>query len=87
MRGIESGKAPILWEGHGDRLKFPDMILETSLIPSDWNYIFVPPGTKQEISFITRIDKRYQFLVAHAEFSYDRFTPHNVERMFEIQAS
>ena len=48
------------------------------------NYLFVEPGVKQEIRYITLVPKTYEYIVAHAVFEYDRFTPHDTERLFAV---
>lgn len=84
IRGIKMGEALDLWEGHGDRLEFKHKVLETDIVPDNWNFIFVEPGVRQEISFVTRIEENYRYIVARAEFRYDSFNPHSIERMFEV---
>jgi hypothetical protein len=84
VRGIKQDETPELWEGYGDRLAFKHKLLETDIIHEKYNYIFVEPGVAQQITFITRIDEAYRYVVARAEFHYDQFTPHSIERMFEV---
>lgn len=62
-------------------------VLETDIVPDNWNFIFVEPGVGQEIGFVTRIEQDYLYIIARAEFYYDkekRSTPHSIERMFEV---
>lgn len=84
IRGIKQDEPPALWDGHGNRLEFKHKLIETDIVPPDWNYIFVEPGVRQEICFVTRIEEDYRYILALAEFHYDSFTPHNIERMFEV---
>ena len=65
-------------------MEFKNKLLDTDIMPQDWNYIFVEPGVRQEICFVTRIEEDYRYIIALAEFYYDQFTPHNIERMFEV---
>jgi hypothetical protein len=48
------------------------------------NYLFVEPGVKQEIRYITRVPKTYKYIVARAVFEYDRYTPHDTEKLLEV---
>jgi hypothetical protein len=86
VRGFKKDETPGLWEGHGERMEFRHPLLKTNLIPPDWNYIFVEPGVTQQISFISRIPDDVLYIVAKAEFNYDEYTPHTIERMFEVRA-
>jgi hypothetical protein len=84
VRGIKHNEALSIWEKSEHRLKFPNPVFERDVKPENWNFIFIEPSVKQEISFITKIEETYRFIVARAEFHYDKFTPHSIERMFEI---
>lgn len=86
VRGIKKDAPLELLEKYPNRLQFDELIFkEPDIKPGNWDFIFVEPGVIQQISFITRIDEDYRFLLAHAEFYYDRFTPHSIERMFEVR--
>ena len=77
-----------IWEDDPSRLLFPHKLIDadkTDLVPKKWNFIFVEPGVKQQIDFATPIDADYAYIVAHAEFYYDKYTPHTIERVFAIQ--
>lgn len=67
------------------RINFPEKILKESIIPPQWNYIFVEPGVKQELIYTTRIPEDISFILATVEFHYDATTPHTAERMFELK--
>lgn len=84
VRGMKQDEEPSLWEGHGDRLQLKHKLLETDIVPQNWNYIFVEPDVTQRICFISRIPADYRYIVAWAQFSYDQYTPHNIERLFEV---
>lgn len=92
VRGIEHDEPLSLFEEYKQRLKFPHPLFKTDIIPRSkddqkrWNYIFVEPDVKQDISFISIIDKKYKYIVAQTIFHYDKYTPHSVERMFEVMA-
>lgn len=81
---LKQDELPNLRERHGGRLEFKHKQLDTDIVPTDWNYIFIEPGVRQEICFVTRIEENYRYILALAEFYYDTFTPHNIERMFEV---
>jgi hypothetical protein len=84
VRGIKYGQELKYWEKNEPRLNFPEKLLETDLVPEQWNFIFVQPTIKQRITFVTYIDQGFQFVIANAEFHYDKWTPHTVEKVFEI---
>lgn len=69
-------------KGYAHRLEFPEKILKDEVIPKRWNYIFVEPGVKQRISYITVVSEEIKYILARAEFSYERYKPHSTEKMF-----
>lgn len=85
VRGIKKSETPQLWKDHGDRLEFKNKIFQTDVVPNDWQYIFVEPGVTQLISYVSRIPEEYRYISAWARFNYDKYNPHTIERMFEIQ--
>ena len=85
VRGIEKGTQLSYWEGNEPRLNFPCLLVpEASLLPKGYNYFFVEPGVQQAITYVTRISASTRFLLAHARFEYDQYTPHTVERVFAV---
>lgn len=56
-------------EKDDSRLKFPEEILKTDIIPSNWNYIFIEPGVKQQITYTTRIPENIRFITAQKTYS------------------
>lgn len=87
VRGIKKDEELMIWDKHPPILRFPHKIIdpdETDIVPKDWNYIFVEPGVKQQIDFVTPIDADYAYIVARAEFRYDKHTPHAIERVFAV---
>ncbi|NPV63653.1 MAG: hypothetical protein HPY61_13700 [Methanotrichaceae archaeon] len=85
VRGIESGKALCYWEGYEPRLSFPKKVLnDVSVIPKGYNYFFVEPGVEQVLTYVTMIPASIRYVLAHAVFEYDEFTPHTAERVFEL---
>jgi hypothetical protein len=54
------------------------------VIPEGYNFLFVEPGVKQDITYITKIPKRYKYIVAYASFYYKKYTPHITEKVFDI---
>ncbi len=97
IRGIKKEKDIELWTAivkdrkeeprkvKTKRINFPEKILKESIIPPQWNYIFVEPGVKQEITYTTRIPEDISFILATVEFHYDATTPHSAEKMFALQ--
>ena len=71
-------------ERYEHRLKFPEEILKDEVKPKNLNYIFVEPGVKQRLSYMTIIDAGIQYITARAEFYYEKYTPHSTEKMFEV---
>jgi hypothetical protein len=37
-------------------------------------------------TYVTRIPVAVKYILAHAEFAYDQFTPHTAERVFAVNA-
>lgn len=69
-----------------ERISFPEKILKESIIPPQWNYVFVEPDVKQELAYTTPIPEDICYILATVEFHYDANTPHTAERMFALQA-
>lgn len=89
VRGVRKDEELMIWDKHPPRLYFPHEIIDpdqTDLVPRDWNYIFVEPGVRQSIDLATPIDAEYAYIVARAEFRYDKYTPHVIERVFALPA-
>jgi hypothetical protein len=85
-RGIESGKVLCYWEGYEPRLSFPEKVLDdVSVIPKGYNYFFVEPGVEQVLTYVTMIPASIKYVLAHAVFEYDEFTPHTAEKVFEMK--
>ncbi len=85
--GIKKEEELCEWKNHPPRLYFPHEIIDpkkTDIFPGGWNFIFVEPGVKQRISFAAPIDADYAYIVAHAKFNYDSYTPHTIERVFAL---
>ncbi|MEC4685370.1 MAG: hypothetical protein VST71_06535, partial [Nitrospirota bacterium] len=78
------------------RLKFPLKIFEENIIPDNYQYYFVEPGTKQTFTYITKIDAKNNFITAFAAFKYKqrfkwKFSPfrlvreqHTCEHAFDL---
>ncbi len=97
VRGIRKNEDLQIWENHSPRLEFPHKIIgsdkaipnkakpdQVNLVPEGWNFIFVEPGVRQQIDFVTPLDADYAYIVARAEFRYDKYTPHVIERVFAL---
>lgn len=82
--GIRSGEKLSFWEGYEPRLKFPEKIFETDIVPKDWDSILVEPGVNHTINFTTVIPQEYRFIVARAEFHYEKYLPQSTEKVFEL---
>lgn len=67
------------------RVHFPHKVLETDLVPAEWNYIFVEPGVTQSLSYSKPISARHRYLLAHVYFEYKEFKdPHSAETVFAV---
>src|SRR6266498_725741 len=85
--GIERNKSFTYWEKDKPRLEFPVKVLDNVEVkPSNLNFIFVEPGVKQTITYVTKIPNRIEYILARAEFQYDKYTPHSSERVFRLTA-
>ncbi len=94
VRGIKKEENIGLWKPtiknkqiDTKKINFPEKILEESIIPPQWNFIFVEPGVKQEITYTTPIPEEIRYILVTIEFDYDASTPHTAERMFEMKAN
>ncbi|CAA6807442.1 MAG: Unknown protein [uncultured Thiotrichaceae bacterium] len=92
--GIKKGESIDLWSPTilnkqiaTKKINFPEKILKESLIPPQWNYIFVEPGVKQEITYPTSIPENISYILATVEFHYDANTPHTAEHMFKVKVA
>lgn len=84
VRGIKNEEPFEYWEGREPRARFPHKILDVDVVPPKYNFIFVEPGVAQRINYPSIVSADYSFLVARAEFHYDKFTPHSVEDVFTV---
>ena len=67
------------------RLKFPLKVFEENIIPENYMYYFVEPGTKQTFTYTTKIASSIDFIVAFAAFKYKqrvkwKFAPFRIVR-------
>jgi hypothetical protein len=85
VRGIEEECSISYWRENDSRVEFPIRIIDgVQVIPSGLNFVFVEPGVKQSITYITKISLRVKFILVHVKFYYDRHTPHTSERVFHL---
>jgi hypothetical protein len=67
------------------RVNFPHKVLETDLVPAEWNYIFVEPGVMQSLCYAKPISVKHRYLLAHVYFEYEAFAdPHSAETVFAV---
>jgi len=86
VRGIESEQPLAYWQGNEPRLAFPMKIVDNaSILPKDYSFFFVEPGIEQVFTYVTKIPLSVKYILAHAEFEYDKFTPHTTERTFAVK--
>lgn len=87
VRGIEKNQPLAYWPGNGNRLQFPIKILGMEeVIPQSVNFLFVEPGVRQAVTYVTKIPSRVIYIVVYVEFWYDKVTPHTSERAFRLSA-
>lgn len=85
VRGIEQKQHLSFWEGREPRLEFPvKLVNDVSFLPGNYNFFFVEPGCEQTITYVTKIPTNVHYILAYAEFKYDRHTPHTTERVFPV---
>lgn len=80
------------------RLQFPVKIFEDNIIPDKYKYYFVEPGTKQTLTYITKVDIKNKIIAVFASFKYKqrfmiRLKPfrivreqHTCERSFNLSS-
>lgn len=66
------------------RACFPYKILEGSLVPAQWNFVFIEPGVTQNLSFTKPISVDHSFLLAHVVFDYEEYEPHTTESISAV---
>lgn len=86
VRGIARDSGIQYWSGREPRLEFPLSVLKTNVIPDNYNFFFVEPGIEQPITYVSKIPENIQYILVNAVFHYDRFTPHSIEKAFEIRS-
>jgi len=87
VRGIERGHPLSFWPGNEPRLRFPITVMDdAAVIPRNLNFIFVEPGVKQIITYVTKIPSRVDYILAHVSFEYDEHTPHSTEKVFRLSS-
>lgn len=84
VRGIKDSYCLNYFKGT-HRLEFPSKIFEENIIPKNYAYYFVEPGTKQTFTYTTKIDSSINFITAFAAFKYRKrfrfeFRPFKVVR-------
>lgn len=85
IRGIKQKNPFSFWvKKYKHRLEFPEKILEDEVSPVKWGTIWVEPGVKQHVSYMTIIDEEFKFITAWAGFKYEKYSTHTTEKMFEV---
>jgi len=88
VRGIEADQALSFWAGNEPRLNFPlKIVSDASLLPENYNFFFVEPGIEQTFTYVTKVPLSVRYILVHAEFEYDAFTPHTAERVFTVKTN
>jgi hypothetical protein len=68
----------------GRRACFPYKILEGSLVPAQWNFVFVEPGVTQDLCLTTLVPGDFSYLMANVTFYYTEDWPHTAEEVFAV---
>lgn len=85
VRGISTSDVPKQWDGHGERLWFPLMLLDDNIIyKRKYASVFVEPGVSQPLTYVTQIATSVAFVLARVEFRYDEKRTHSAERVFAV---
>jgi hypothetical protein len=69
------------------RVAFPYELLQTNLVPSNWNFVFIEPGVTQHLTLTTTVPSDYSYLLAHVVFEYKEYWPHTAEAVFKVPAA
>ncbi len=84
VRGIKRMEPLDYWKGREPRVEFPTEVFKAEVVHAKYSYIFVEPGVQQVITFVTKIPTSYRFILARAEFHYNRYKPHSAESVFDV---
>lgn len=69
VRGIKTEEEPTIWKKYKPRLLFPHKPLETNVVPENLSFLFIEPSVRQQITFVTRIDSEYAYILAGLNFT------------------
>ncbi|MGA2904221.1 MAG: hypothetical protein ABSD98_10345 [Candidatus Korobacteraceae bacterium] len=72
------------WKGREPHVLFPHKILNTNLVQSGWDFIFIEPGVAQRITQTTLIPTEYTYISVYVEFEYKKYWPHTAEAVFAV---
>lgn len=86
IRGVKGGSELSSMKG-GGRLEFPEKISDENVLSKNWIHMFIEPGVVQKISYTTKIDEQYSFILVYAQFKYSDIGSHSFERVFEIPSN
>ncbi len=86
VRGIKASDEISFWKDRKPRVEFPHKVMQGEIVHEKYSYIFVEPGVEQVITYVTKIPAEYRFILARAEFRYDRLNPHSAEEVFEVKS-
>jgi hypothetical protein len=89
VRGIRANTELQFWPGNEPRLLFPASLLDDVevVFREKYSHIFVEPGVKQNISFVTKFPESFKYIVARAQFNYDDDHSHSIERVLPVSAT
>lgn len=86
VRGIEIDHPFSVWQGKEPRIEFPLILIDDEeIIPKNLNFLFIGPEVEQIITYVSRLRCSIKYILVHISFEYDLYTPHTVERVFQIK--
>lgn len=86
VRGIKHDAKIEEWKENEPRLFFPDKIIDNAevIFKKNYGHVFVEPGVKQKLTYLTRIPADYRFISIRVEFEYNENRTHSAERILEL---
>ena len=88
VRGIEANVDLQYWPGKEPRLQFPLKVVDDVevIFKEKYQHIFVEPGVRQKINFVTKVPERCRYVLMRAQFNYDETRSHSIERVSAVSA-
>lgn len=95
IRGISKDSELVFWDSAPPRAFFPHKLYpsegknaadanEIDAVYQKFAYVFVEPGVKQMLTYVTLIPEGMRFIVVRATFKYPNHNDHSAEKVFEV---